>query len=116
MQLNTLFQLMSMRLSKSPLLDAANSLLMTPDLFNFWLTGNKVNEFSIATTTQCYDPIKKVWAVGMLDRLGLPNHLFGEISPSGTNVGPLHPSVMRETGAGPITVIAPATHDTGSAV
>jgi rhamnulokinase len=116
MQLNTLFQLMSLRLSDSPLLDSADKLLMTPDLLNFWLTGNRVNEFSIATTTQCYDPVNGNWAVDMLQRLGLPSHLFGQISPSGTKVGPLHSSVMQDSGAGPITVIAPATHDTGSAV
>ncbi|MBM3493869.1 MAG: rhamnulokinase, partial [Armatimonadetes bacterium] len=116
MQLNTLFQLMAMRLAGSPLLDLASSLLMTPDLINFWLTGVKANEFTNATTTQCYDPRAAAWATGMLERLGIPTGFLGEIVPPGTVLGPLHPSVRDDTGAGQVRVIAPATHDTGSAV
>jgi rhamnulokinase len=116
MQLNTLFQLMAMRFHNSPLLDSAQTLLMTPDLLNFWLTGRKANEFTIVTTSQCYDPKTGDWARPMLQRLGLPTHFFGEILPCGTILGPLHESVQRDTGAGAVPVIAPATHDTGSAV
>lgn len=116
MQLNTLFQLMAMRLRGSPLLESARSLLMMPDLLNFWLTGRKVNEFTDATTTQFYDPKAGDWAKPMLERLGIPTHFLGEIVPPGTRLGPLHESVVRETGAQGVTVIAPATHDTGSAV
>jgi rhamnulokinase len=116
MQINTLFQLLSMRLTDSPLLDCARTLLFTPDLLNFWLTGRKVNEFSIATTSQCYDPTAKDWARPVLDRLSLPTSIFGEVVAPGTTLGPLHESVRRDTGAGDVPVIAPATHDTGSAV
>jgi rhamnulokinase len=116
MQLNTLYQLMAMKLAGSPLLDAARSLLMTPDLINFWLTGVKTNEFTNATTTQCYDPNAGTWAYGMLQRLGIPTGFLGETVPPGTVLGPLHPTTRDETGAGPVNVIAPATHDTGSAV
>ena len=56
MQLNTLYQLLSMVIERSPILEAAETMLMMPDLFNFWLTGVKVSEFSIATTTQFYNP------------------------------------------------------------
>ncbi len=116
MQLNTLFQLMAQRLSGSPILDQAQTLLFTPDLLHFWLTGQKANEFTIATTSQCYDPRARDWARPMLERLGIPSRLFGEIVEPGTVLGLLHPSVRSELGAGAVPVIAPATHDTGSAV
>ncbi|MGC8667835.1 MAG: rhamnulokinase [Chthonomonadales bacterium] len=116
MQLNTLFQLMALRLRNSPLLEQARALLLMPDLFNFWLTGVKVNEFTIATTTQFYDPVRGDWARGLLERLGLPTQMLGKVVPPGTVLGPLHAGVQRVTGAGAVPVIAPATHDTGSAV
>lgn len=116
MQLNTLFQLMAMRLAKSPILDVAKSFLMTPDIVNFWLTGIKANEFTNATTTQMYDPWKRTWAADMLGRLDIPSHFLGEIVSPGTVLGPLHSTVRDVTGAGAVDVIAPATHDTGSAV
>ncbi len=116
LQFNSIFQLMSMVKAGSPVLDIAETFLNLPDLLNFWLTGRKVSEFSIATTSQCYDPRAKDWAYDMLEKLGIPTHIFGEIVPSGTVLGPLLASVADETGLGQVPVIAPATHDTGSAV
>lgn len=116
MQLNTLFQLFAMRARGSPQLDMAHSLLTMPDLFNFWLTGNKLNEFSIATTTQFYNPRTRTWATELLDKLGLPTAILGEIAPSGTVIGHLLPEVADELAVASIPVIAPACHDTGSAV
>lgn len=116
MQINTLYQLFSMRLSRSPILDLAETFLTMPDLFNYWLTGRKVCEFSIATTTQCYDPRAKGWAVELLQALDIPASIFGEIVPPGTRLGELLPEVAAELDIEPIPVIAPACHDTGSAV
>jgi rhamnulokinase len=116
MQLNTLYQLYAMRRQGSPLLDIARTLLTVPDLFNFWLTGRKVSEFSIATTTQFYDPRARTWAVDLLRRLDLPTSILAEIVPPGTVLGDLLPEVADELVIDPIPVIAPACHDTGSAV
>jgi rhamnulokinase len=116
MQLNSLFQLYAMRLADAPALRAASTFLTMPDLFNYWLTGREANEFSIATTTQCYDPRKKTWAVDLLTRLDLPVAPFGEIVPPGTRLGSLRADIADELGVPAIDVIAPATHDTGSAV
>lgn len=116
MQLNTLYQLFAMRRLGSPLLDMARTFLTMPDLFNFWLTGRKVNEFSIATTTQFYDPRAQRWASELLDRLDLPASIMGEVVPPGTVLGDLLPEVADELAVHPIQVIAPACHDTGSAV
>lgn len=106
MELNTLYQLMSMVDSQSPQLDIADTLLFSPDLLNYWLTGAKVCESSIASTSQMVNPQTGTWATDMLDKLGIPTHFLPEIVPSGTHLGEYDG----------IPVIAPACHDTGSAV
>lgn len=115
-RINTLYQLLAMAEASSPALQSARQLLTIPDLFNFWLTGRKVNEFTIATTTQCYDPRRGDWAYDLLERMGIPRHIFGQIVPPGTVLGALRPSVATETGCEGLAVVAPATHDTASAV
>ena len=117
MQLNTLYQLMAMSLGGDPTLAAAETFLTIPDLLNYWLTGRKVCEFTNATTTQCYDPRRQTWARPLLERLGIPTGMFPEIIPPGTVLGDLRGAVAEEAGlGGGLPVIAPACHDTGSAV
>jgi rhamnulokinase len=116
MQFNTLFQLMAMREQNSQALEIAETLLFMPDLFNFLFTGVRKTEFSIASTSQMYDPRQRDWARPMLDQLGIPTRILPEIVPSGTVIGSITSDVADECGVGPITVIAPACHDTGSAV
>lgn len=116
MQLNTLYQLVALKQGGSPLLDCAETMLFMPDLFNFLFTGRRKSEFSIATTSQMYDPRQRGWAVGMLERLGLPTRILPTIVPSATTIGTVHDDVARECGCGPVPVIAPGCHDTASAV
>ena len=116
LQINTLYQLLSMAVHKSPLLDAAETFLMIPDLFNFWLTGQKVCEFTDATTTQFYDPRSSGWSREIYTALDLPTEILPEVVQPGTRLGTLLPSVAAEAGLPEIPVIAPACHDTGSAV
>jgi rhamnulokinase len=116
MELNTLYQLLAMSLRQSPALEIAHTFLMIPDLLNFWLAGRKVCEFTNATTTQFYDPRQRAWSRPLLDALGLPHRALPEIVPPGTTLGPLLRSVADDTGLGPVPVVAPACHDTGSAV
>ena len=116
MELNSLYQLYAMAANQSPALEIAQTLLFMPDLLNFWLTGRKVNEFTIATTSQAYSPLTGSWATDILEALGIPTHIFGEIVPPGTVLGPLREPVARETGVEGLSVITPASHDTGSAV
>ncbi len=116
MQLNSLYQLLSMVVRRSPALEIAATFLTMPDLFNYWLSGRRVCEFSIATTTQCYNPRTGDWARPLLERLGIPSHIFPQIIPPATVLGELLPEVAEETGCGRLPVIAPACHDTGSAV
>jgi rhamnulokinase len=116
MKLNTLYQLLAMSMANSPLLEVAETLLMMPDLFNFLFTGKRVSEFTIATTTQFYDPRERNWSKPLFDRLGMPYHILPEIIPAGTKIGTILPSIGDEVGLGEVPVIAPACHDTGAAV
>ena len=116
LEFNTLYQLLAMVLQKSPQLQMARTFLMMPDLFNFWLTGRKACEFCDATTTQFYDPRQGGWAAGMLQRMDIPTGMLPKIVPPGTVLGPLRRSIADEVGIRSVDVIAPACHDTGSAV
>ena len=115
MQFNTLFQLYSMKLAGSPALDAARTLLMMPDLFNYWMTGVARCELTIASTSQLYNPCTRQWAAPLLARLGLPVSILPEIAQPGAALGPLLPALWTGRGPAPI-VYATACHDTGSAV
>jgi rhamnulokinase len=116
MEFNTLYQFWAMRLEDSPLLDVAQTFLMIPDLFHWLLTGEKVNEFTNASTTQFYNPQTKTWARGLLSRFGLPASILGQIVQPGTNLGRLQRSVAETTGLSGAEVVLPGTHDTASAV
>lgn len=116
LQFNTLFQLLAMRLSDSPLLEMAESLLMMPDLFHWLLTGQKVNELTNATTTQFFNPATRTWSHALMERFDIPTRMLGTIVEPGADLGPLLPSVREETGLHGPLVIAPGTHDTASAV
>ena len=106
MAINTLYQMMSLVESGSPQLQIAARFLTVPDLLNYWLSGAQVCEFSNATTTQMLNPVTRSWAGGMLDALGIPLDLFPEVVQPGTRLGSFDG----------VPVIAPACHDTGSAV
>ncbi|MEE3364995.1 MAG: rhamnulokinase family protein [Planctomycetota bacterium] len=116
MELNTLYQLLAMKRDHPELLDEARRLLLIPDYFHWLLCGSRVVEFTNATTTQCFDPPTNDWATELLGRLGLPGEIFPEVVPPGTSLGRLRSDVAAAAGLDRINVIAPATHDTGSAV
>jgi rhamnulokinase len=116
MQLNSLYQLLSISLGNPRVFDLAETFVTVPDLFNYWLSGKIANEFTIATTTQCFNPTKHEWDQDLLESFGIPSRLFRPVSEPGTVLGALDPGVREESRAGAITVIAPACHDTGSAL
>lgn len=111
--LNTLYQLLAME--GSPLLGAADRLLMIPDLFAYWLCGERSCERTAATTTQLY-AAGGGWAHPLIRRMGIPGHLFGEVVEPGTPLGALLSWVAEDTGLEGVGVVAVATHDTASAV
>lgn len=114
MEINSLYQLFARKGTVA--LDRAAALLMMPDLFHYWFTGRMANEYTDATTSQCFNPRERRWAPELLDRLGLPTSLFQEVIQPATEVGPLHRTVAEECGVSGMSVIAPGTHDTASAV
>jgi len=116
MQFNTLYQVLAMKLAGSPLLEMAETLLMMPDLFHWLMTGQKANEFTDATTTQFYDPVRGDWATELLDKFELPTGILGSVAQPGTDLGPLRPGLVDETGLAGAHVVLPGTHDTASAV
>ena len=117
MQLNTLYQLLSMKLNEATALEAADKLLFMPDLFAYLLCGVKANELTIASTSQLLDPAKKTWSTEVIEAFSLPLSLFTGPTSAGTVLGPVLESVSRMTGIDPDTpVIATGGHDTASAV
>jgi len=115
-QLNTLYQLLAMAVARSPLLEAAERLVMMAELFHFLLCGRAVAEFTLATTSQAYNPRENAWARSLLGRLGIPDHIMPEIVPAGTVLGTLLADVADDAGLGRVPVIAAASHDTAAAV
>lgn len=113
MPLNTLYQFYAASRSTPRLLDAARALVTIPDLLNYWLTGNLVSEYTIASTTQFLDAVQRTWATGLLEQLNLPARLLMPIVEPGTVVGKLQGSISKSFAGTP--VVAPACHDTGSA-
>ncbi|MBA62144.1 MAG: rhamnulokinase [Planctomycetaceae bacterium] len=116
MEINSLFQLLALQRRESPILDFAEHMLMIPDLFNWLLTGEKANEFTNATTTQLLNPKTGEWAIGLMEKFGLPERILGNIALPGTKLGKLRSSVAKEIGHADIEVVLPGTHDTASAV
>ena len=115
MDINTLCQLFAANQEGS--LDEALRFLMMPDYFNWCLTGVEVGEFTIATTSQCYDPAAGDWARSLLQKLEIPTEMFPEIAHPGTNIGKVRSRVRELTGLNEdVDVILPGGHDTASAV
>ena len=117
MEINTAFQLYSMRLEQSPLLDVADQFLMIPDFIHWQLSGQKSNEFTNASTTQLLDPRSGTWSKNVIEALGLPGHIFSEPVQPAADLGIITSDTAERTGLpSDARVIVPATHDTGSAV
>lgn len=116
MPINTLYQLIAVQQQHPGLLEIADKMLMMPDLLHYWLSGTKVCERTIASTSQMLDPRTGEWALDLVRHVGLPTHFLPEIVPPGTRLGKLRKAVREETDAPDIEVITPGSHDTASAV
>lgn len=116
MEINTAFQLYSMVLNDDPVLKIADKLLFMPDLFNYFLTGQAVNEYTISTTSQLFCHATGSWAGEVFESLKLPRHLMQEVVPSGTVVGKLLPEIAAEVGGMGVNVVTVGSHDTASAL
>ena len=112
---NTIYQLMAVKEQIPELMEQADALLMIPDYLHFWLSGQKVTEYTNASTTQLLDPQTKDWDWNLIDWLGYKRELFQKICLPGTNLGSLTAEIAAEVGF-TCKVVVPATHDTGAAV
>ncbi len=111
---NTIYQLMALKEEHPEQLEQAQTMLMIPDYFDYKLTGVMKQEYTNATSTNLVYAAEKTWDYELIEMLGLPRRLFGELSMPGTVVGNLTEEIQKEVGFD-ATVILPATHDTGSA-
>jgi rhamnulokinase len=116
MPINTLYQLFAAQRDTPLILAAAKRLVTIPDLFNYFMTGNAVCEYTNATTTQLVDPVRRTWATKLMQQLGLRTHLLAPLIEPGTKIGTLLPSVGSHSQLAGTPVIAPGCHDTASAV
>jgi len=112
----SLFNLYSLKVKDSTEYAFADKFLMMPDLFNYFLTGVAVNEYTEAHTSLMVNPFSIQWEKKILDRLSLRNDIFCNIVQPGTKVGDLQHNVCSELEINPIAVIAPGSHDTPSAI
>lgn len=111
-----LYQLFSFRCDNATELTSGHRLLMIPDLLNYLLTGRAVNEYTNATMSLLCNQDTRSWEKRILARLGISDTILGEIVMPGDLIGPIQPQVCEELTIAPIPVVAPATHDTASAV
>ncbi|HLJ10108.1 MAG TPA: FGGY family carbohydrate kinase [Planctomycetaceae bacterium] len=116
MPINTLYQLIAMQQSNPSFMAQAKRFLMMPDVFHWLLCGSQVVEFTNATTTQCLDATTRAWAYELLRKFDVPATIFPDVVPPGTNLGKLRSDVAERCSLPRLDVVAPATHDTGSAV
>ena len=116
MNFNSLYQLYAMKRDKSSLLAAAKEALFIPDALSYMLTGKKVVEYTIASTSQMLNPRTKKFEKELLEKMGVDPELFGQIVMPGYVIGELTDTLAAETGLGKIPVVAVAGHDTASAV
>ena len=116
LELNSLYQLLAIQKDTPELFDIASDMLFVPDLLNYFLTGYKQTEYTIASTSQLLDAKARDWSWELIEKFGLPEKLFGSIVKPVTVCGTLTPSLVEEFGGMNPKVISVAAHDTGSAV
>ena len=116
MQLNSLYQLLAMRMANSDVLAKTDRLLFMADLFSYFLCGKALGEYTLASTSQMMDMRTSEWSEPIFEELALPMRIMPEIVMPGTVIGDLTDEVAKEIGCGKIPVIAVGSHDTASAV
>jgi sugar (pentulose or hexulose) kinase len=116
MQINSVYQLLAMRLANSSALAKTKRLLFIGDLFSYYLCGHDFGEYTLASTSQMMDMRTGQWSQEIFNKLSIPKDIMPNIVPAGTVVGKLSKTIAKELGCGQIPVIAVAAHDTGCAV
>lgn len=115
MEINTFYQLAVMKFSNDPKLKIARHLLFMPDLFNYFLTGEKVNEYTIASTSSLLDAATRQWSRELIEEMDLSEDIFCKIVKPGDVIGKLTDDTLEELGCNALKVVAVGSHDTASA-
>ncbi|GCE12878.1 rhamnulokinase [Tengunoibacter tsumagoiensis] len=113
---NTIYQLIALKQNHSPLLTQARTLLLIPELLRYFLTGKKISEWTVASTSQLCNPFTATWDHHLIEYLELPHYLFLKPQQPGSPSGTILPEIAAEVGYCELPVIAVAEHDTASAV
>lgn len=116
MELNTLFQLISLKKYRPWMLERAEKMLFMPDLFGYMLTGKMCAEYSIASTSQLIDLDKRTWSKEILDAFGIKESIFAPLVQPGTVLGEISKEICDECGVDPVPIISVCGHDTQSAI
>lgn len=116
LEFNTLYQLLSLRKNLPELLERTDKILFMPDLFSYFLTGNAVSEYSVATTSQIININSGEWDKDLLKLLELSEEKFAPLVESGSIVGYLKQEICEELGVESVPVVAVCGHDTQSAI
>ena len=116
MNFNSLYQLFALSQANNSLLEATDKILFMPDALAYLLTGNKVVEYTIASTSQILNPRTKQFEAELLENAGVSPSILGEIVMPGHVIGTLTDDLAEESELGKVKVVAVAGHDTGSAV
>lgn len=113
---NTIYQLMAMQKNNPDAFNGVDKMLFIPDLLNYFLTGKKETEYTIASTGGLLDVKERKWAFDLIEKMGIPKNIFTDIAQPGTVIGKLLPSISEYTGITDANVVHVAAHDTASAV
>jgi rhamnulokinase len=113
---NSLFHLHALRRNRDRALHSAYRLLFIPDIFNFLLSGALTTEFSFATTSQLFNPVKGDWDEALLSSVGMDKSIMNKIVPPATIIGNLKTDIAKSVGAELIKITAVCSHDTSSAI
>lgn len=116
MPLNTLYQLLAEQSAGGGRLARAATLLFMPDLLNYWLTGEKRTDVSIASTSQLLDPRTRAWATDVIEGMGLRPEMFPDVRPCASRIGEMRSEIVEDTGCAGAAVFCPGGHDTACAV
>ena len=116
LKFNSIFQLYSLVKNRSEILDKTKSFLMIPDLLNFFLTGNKFNEYTNATSTSMLDANRKDFAEELIEKLGIPSKIMQKIVSPASQIGSVEKEIAKKLGINNTNVIAVGSHDTASAI
>lgn len=115
-KLNSLYHFVDMVKNDSAILHSAKKFLMLPDLLNYWLSGECVSEYTMASTSHMLNASTKKWAFNMVRKIGIPTGIFPEIIQPGNVIGKLHSSVNDDIGINNLKISASASHDTAAAL